>query len=186
MGRAYKRCVGYMDMCKSFQYAPHGCRSISICSWRWFYPPNSKSWRSWKAFSILYNETYFYFTHHFVSQFSNGGFVFFEVILLCNAWELNREWKSNKAKAITESGQKWEMREWGREDESKREDEDAAVNSRTLGNESAALVMKWNDRESLRGWREGDGEDSRSWNHDGDERYFSRVGVGCLSAANAV
>lgn len=87
----------------------------------------------------------------------------------------NREWAEMR-----------DERERGRGDESKREDEEAAVNSRTLGNESAALVMKWNDRESLRGWREGDGEDGRSWSHDGDERCVSRVGVGCLSAANIV
>lgn len=43
----------------------------------------------------------------------------------------NREWAEMR-----------DERERGRGDESKREDEEAAVNSRTLGNESAALVMK--------------------------------------------
>lgn len=82
--------------------------------------------------------------------------------------ELYRETKSNKAKAVTESG---------RGDNKKRGNEDVAVNSGTLGNEKAVLVMKWNDRESLGGLREGDGENSRSWSHEGDERYFSQAGT---------
>ncbi len=86
----------------------------------------------------------------------------------------NREWAEMRDERMRERGRGWRR---GR------------VDSRTLGNESAALVMKWTDRESLRGWREEDGEDSRSWSQnsaDVDERYFSHVGAVCLSAENII
>lgn len=46
--------------------------------------------------------------------------------------ELYRDLQSDKAKVVTEPG---------RGDKKKRGDEDVAVNSRTLGNENAVLVM---------------------------------------------
>lgn len=154
------------------------CISISVfCNCRWFYPPGSTSW---KAFSLFHNETYSIPVNILCCFFQMVGLSFWNktplwrstlYVYVCVSC---REWKYKTAKVITESGQKSEMIERGRGWRHGR------VDTRTLVNESAALVMNWTDRESFRGWRDGDGDDSRSWSQysaHGDEKYFSGVGV---------
>lgn len=105
---------------------------------------------------IHHNETYFHSRLHFFVFIS--GFVFpgkKKVMLLsasqsvceCQSlreWQLKKEWKYKTAKAITENASNERGRGWRR----------GRVDSRTLGKESAALVMKRTDRE-LKGMKGG-------------------------------
>lgn len=138
---------------------------------------------------IHHNETYFHSRLHFF-VFKHWVCLFWKkkVTLLsasqsvceCQSlreWQLKKEWKYKTAKAITENASNERGRGWRR----------GRVDSRTLGNESAALVMKRTDRE-LKGMKGG-----RRWRQQElkpmqteRKRCFSHVGVVFLPAQNII